>query len=85
MITASAQSSYPGRYTPISSAAQAIKDKGVRVYSIGVGPGVDDQELNDIASRPQHVYKVPYNRLRNFGATLWNKWRDHARTQGKSQ
>lgn len=83
MITASTQSSYPGRYTPLATASQGLKDRGVQVYVLGVGPNVDDQELNDVASRPQNVYREPLNRLPNFGPRLWNSWRDYTRRRGK--
>lgn len=83
MITASTQSSYPGRYTPLATASQPLKDNGVEVYVLGVGPDVDDQELNAVASRPQNVYKEPLNRLANFGPALWDSWRDYIRNRGK--
>ena len=82
MITASTQSSYPDRYTPLATASQGLKDRGVQVYVLGVGPNVDDQELNDIASRPQNVYREPLDRLPSFGPRLWDSWRDYIRNRG---
>lgn len=52
------------------------------MYVLGVGPDVDDQELNDVASRPQNVYKEPIDRLPNFGPRLWDSWRDYRRNRG---
>ena len=72
VITASAQSSFPGRYTPLATAAQPLKDSGIQVYALGVGPNFDEQELNDVASRPENVYQEPFSRLADFGPALWD-------------
>ena len=83
MITASSLSRLPERYTPIATASQGLKDRGVQIYVLGVGPEVDDQQLNDVASRPQNIYRVPLSRLPNLGPRLWNSWRDYIRRRGK--
>ena len=83
MITASSLSRLPERYTPIATASQGLKDRGVQINVLGVGPEVDDQQLNDVASRPQNIYRVPLSRLPNFGPRLWNSWRDYIRRRGK--
>ena len=44
------------QYTELSVASQGIKNKGVTVYAIGVGSGVDKEELEEIASGPQYVF-----------------------------
>ena len=82
MITVSAQSSYPGRYTPLDTASQPLKDSGINVYVVGVGPDVDDQELNDVASQPQNVYRAPLSRLSNFGPAVWDSWQKYIRGKG---
>lgn len=43
------------RYTRLSAASRGIKDKGVTVYAVGVGSGVDKEELREIASESQNV------------------------------
>lgn len=83
MITASSLLSYPDGYTPLATASQGLKDRGVQSYVLGVGPDVDDQQLNDVASRPQNIYRAPISRLPNFGPKLWNSWRDDIRRRGK--
>lgn len=83
MIAASTQSSYPGRFTPLVTASQPLKDSGIEVYVLGVGRGVDEQELNDVASRPENVYREPVSRLSNFGPALWDSWKDYIRKRGK--
>ena len=85
MITASIQSRYPDRYTPLATASQGLKDRGVQVYVLGVGPNVDDQEQIDIASRPQNVYTSLLDRLPSFGPRLWNNWREYIRNRGAFQ
>ena len=46
-----------GSYTKLSVASQGIKDKGVTVYSVGIGSNPDQDELEEIASRPEYVLK----------------------------
>lgn len=82
MITASALSSYPDRFTPLALASQPLKDSGIKVYVLGVGPKVDDTELNDVASQPQNVYKVPMRLLSSFGPALWDSWKSYVRNRG---
>ena len=83
MITASRLSSFPGRYTPLATESQPLKDSGIQVYVLGVGPDVDDQELSDVASRPENVYKAALDRLADFGPALWDNWREYIRNKGK--
>lgn len=83
MITASSLSSYPEGYTPLVTASRGLKDRGVQIYVLGVGPDVDDQQLNDVASRPKNIYREPISRLPKFGPKLWNSWRDYIRGRGK--
>ena len=42
-------------YTRLSEASQGIKNKGVTVYALGVGNGVDRAELEEIASSSDYV------------------------------
>ena len=42
-------------YTPLDKASQPLKDKGVDVWSIGVGKGANKAELETIASDPEKV------------------------------
>ena len=46
-----------GNYTKLSVASQGIKDKGVTVYAVGIGSNPDQDELEEIASRPEYVLK----------------------------
>ena len=43
-------------YTELSVASQGVKNKGVPVYAVGVGKGVDAEELRDIASSQENVF-----------------------------
>ena len=83
MITASSLSSLPDGYTLLATTSQELKDLGVQIYVLGVGPEVEDQQLNDVASGPQNIYRVPLSRLPNFGPKLWDSWRDYIRRRGK--
>ena len=44
------------QYTKLSEASRGIKNKGVIVYAIGVGSGVDQAELEEIASGLDYVF-----------------------------
>lgn len=60
MITDGQQtkSGFKGPYTPLDKASQPLKDKGVDVWSVGVGKGADRSELEIIASDPGKVLVI---------------------------
>lgn len=43
-------------YTPLATASKGIKDKGVVVYSLGIGSGVNSDQLRQIASSDDNVF-----------------------------
>ena len=45
-----------GVYTSLAVASEGIKNKGVTVYAIGIGNGVDRNELEEIASDSEYVF-----------------------------
>lgn len=45
-----------GGFTPLDEASQGLKDKGVVVYSLGVGGGVKPEQLRQIASSDENVF-----------------------------
>ena len=55
MITDGKQTT-TSQYTKLSEASRGIKNKGVIVYAIGVGGGVDLAELEEIASGLDYVF-----------------------------
>ena len=55
MITDGRQTT-TSQYTKLSEASRGIKNKGVIVYAIGVGSGVDQAELEEIASGLDYVF-----------------------------
>lgn len=55
MITDGKQTT-TSQYTKLSEASRGIKNKGVIVYAIGVGGGVDQAELEEIASGLDYVF-----------------------------
>ena len=60
MITDGAQTTNgkKGPYTPLDVASQPLKDKGIEVWSIGVGKGANMADLETIASDPGKVILV---------------------------
>ena len=47
-----------GPHTPLVNASQPLKDKGVDIWSIGVGKGANISELKIIASDPEKIILV---------------------------
>ena len=56
VITDGKQTRDRGVYTPLTQAAQGIKQKGVTVYALGVGKGVERSDLQAIASSEETVF-----------------------------
>ena len=46
-------------YTPLGIASKRIKDKGVEVFALGVGRGVNVDQLRQIASSNDNVFTSP--------------------------
>ena len=46
-------------YTPLDIASKRIKDKGVEVFALGVGSGVNVDQLRQIASSNDNVFTSP--------------------------
>ena len=55
MITDGEQTT-TGGFTPLDIASQGIKDKGIVVYSLGIGGNVDSDQLKQIASSEDNVF-----------------------------
>lgn len=45
-----------GGFTPLDEQSKGLKDKGVTVYSLGVGSRVDPEQLRQIASSGDNVF-----------------------------
>ena len=57
----------------LSVASSGIKNKGVTIYTIGVGNNVDVLELRKIASSQKHVLNSPsFQELHNLNSVLLN-------------
>lgn len=46
-------------YTPLDIASKGIKDRGVEVFALGIGSGVDTDQLRQIASSNDNVFTSP--------------------------
>ena len=54
-------------YTPLPKASAGVKNKGVAVYAIGVGKGVNEAELRQIASSQENVFvSASFKELHNL-------------------
>jgi hypothetical protein len=56
VITDGNQTTDKGSYTPLDQASQPLKDKGVFVYALGIGKGVDIKQLRPIATNSRGVF-----------------------------
>lgn len=56
--------------TPLSKASQGLKDKGIKVYSVGIKPRVDQEDLEDTTSKPSNVYIVAADQLAKTGRRI---------------
>lgn len=56
--------------TSTLQAAQAAKDQGIQIYAVGIGSGVDVNELQDMASSPSSDYLLP---IGNFSTAAFNE------------
>ena len=44
--------------TPLADLAGELKDIGVDIYSVGIGPNVIPSELEAMASRPEYIFRA---------------------------
>lgn len=57
VITDSGQAPDQQPSTPLDRASLPLKKNGIQIYALAVGDKVPEQNLQDIASRPQNVFK----------------------------
>ena len=56
VITDGKQTTDQGSFTELSVASRGLKDKNVKVFSLGIGRNIDRTQLNDIASSNNNVF-----------------------------
>lgn len=56
LLTSSKQEKMQGPYTPLSAAAQGLRDRGVSIYVIGIGDKVKVPELLDLTSDYRNLF-----------------------------
>ena len=56
--------------TPLNQASQGLKSKGVNIFSVGIEPGADQQDLEDTTTKPSDVYIIPSEQLGNTGKRI---------------
>ena len=54
----------------LSKTSQGLKDKGVKVYAVGVKPRVNQTDLEDVASRPFNIYIIEADQLSETGKRI---------------
>lgn len=57
-------------HQPLSTAAAKLKDSGVDVYAVGIGPSVVPLELGSVASRPEFVFQASAATLPTLSSQL---------------
>ncbi|XP_048583231.1 uncharacterized protein LOC5507629 isoform X2 [Nematostella vectensis] len=58
VLTDGIQTKDKGPFTPLQKASQPMKDKGVEVYSLGIGSDIDVSELITFASGEKYVFNA---------------------------
>lgn len=87
VITDSGQAPDQRPSTPLDQASLPLKNKGVQIYGLGIGDRVPEQNLRDIASRPQNVFR-PVNSVDDLPQrrpTVVDTWRTYLRGKIKSR
>ena len=81
VITDSGQTRDQEPSTPLDRASLPLKNKGIEVYALGVGDKVPEQNLRDIASRPQNVFRPvsSVNDLPQRRPAIVENWRTYLR------
>lgn len=60
-----------GPYTPLSAAAQGLRDRGVSIYVIGIGDKVKVPELMDLTSDYRNMFTADdFSTLRERGIVV---------------
>ena len=44
-------------------AAQALKDRGIKIFTVGLGTGISEVELDGVASTPTNDYRYLLDQL----------------------
>lgn len=71
MLTSSSQERKQGPFTPLSAAAQGLRDRGVSIYVIGIGDKVKVPELMDLTSDYRNVFVAgDFSALRSRGKVV---------------
>lgn len=72
---------------PLGKASQGLRDKGIKVYSVGIKPHVEQQDLEDTTATPSNVYIIAADQLANTGRriadTLSGYVKDPSRESGQ--
>ncbi|XP_074618780.1 collagen alpha-1(XX) chain-like [Acropora palmata] len=59
VITDGKQTINRGPYVELSVASRGLKDKNVNVYPLGIGPNVDQAQLEEVASSANNIFTAP--------------------------
>ena len=81
VITDSGQAQGQQPSTPLDRASLPLKNRAVQIYALGVGDSVPEQNLRDIASRPQNVF-TPVNSVNDLPQRrpkIVDDWRKYLR------
>ena len=56
VITDGQQTTDRGPFVPLSEASRGLKDKNVELFALGIGSGVDQGQLREVASSSNNVF-----------------------------
>lgn len=69
MVSLDTQTKDPDQ-TPLTKASQGVRSRGIRVFSVGIKPRVDQRDLEDTTSKPSNVYITPSDQLPSTGKRI---------------
>jgi hypothetical protein len=58
MLIHGRQTTTQGPVIPLDVASKPLKDKGIQMWAVGIGNGVSQSELRDIATDPSQTFAV---------------------------
>ena len=70
-----------GSNTPLEPFSRPLKDRGVQIYTVGVRPRSNQEELTDIASSDRNVFWITEDNFRRYAPRVTSGIYEYARNK----
>ena len=70
MVTLDAKTEPAPDELPLRKSSQGLKDKGIKVYAVGIKPRVNQTDLEEITSIPSDIYIIEGDQLSETGKRI---------------